>query len=414
MKLLIYSLLALLFAVAAGTWLSRDTGRVFFTFQDYTVQTSLEFAVIIAVLAFLILYVLIRTVSSLLDIPENYRRWKKHRRYMRSESFLTRGLLALISGNWHEAEKFFSKGIPHSSMPVINYVGAARAAQQLGAIDRRDEYLQLAYMNAPDSGFAAGITQAELQLGQQQTEQAFATLKHLDAEKPGRDQVKMLLLEASSTLKDWPQALSLLQELERKRLIPVENIRAKQLQVYAGLLRSAGRSAEPVELNEAWKNIPAKLRKELYLLEVYVTERLRFADTADCESLLRRALKKTPDPALVRLYGLIEGKHPDKQLAFAERLLATSPYDAVLQLTVARLSKRLGLWGKAKSCLEEILRIMPTPEICYELATLFEQQGDQKRADRCYQQGLSLAVNPVSPTAPVTGKKLNPPAGWPS
>jgi len=408
-KLLLYSLLALLLTVSAGVWLSQDTGQVFFTFQDYTVQASLGFFIVFAVLVFLVAYALIRTVSRLIGIPENYRRWKKHRRHAKSEFCLTQGFLALVSGDWHAAEKFFTKGIRYSSQPTINYVGAARAAQHLGAIDRRDRYLRLAYTNNPDADYVAGITRAELQLGQQQTEQALATLQHLDAENPGRDQVKMLLLKASSELKDWSQALIQLQELERKGLLPAEKIRAGQLRVYSGLLSSAARSGDADRLDRAWQDIPVKLQREPHLLEVYVTERLQFPDTSRCEPLLRRALKKNPDPALVRLYGLIQGKQQDKQLAFAERLLADSPYNAVLQLTVARLSKRLGLWGKAKSCLEESLRILPTPEACHELADLFEQQGDQERAGRCYRQGLSLAVESAGPILPVSGEKLGPP-----
>ena len=66
------------------------------------------------------------------------------------------------------------------------------------------------------------MTRAELQLNQQQTEQAYATLKHIDSDRPGQNRVKLMLLEASSQLKDWQQSLSLLQDLERKGALPVE------------------------------------------------------------------------------------------------------------------------------------------------------------------------------------------------
>ena len=42
---------------------------------------------------------------------------------------------------------------------------------------------------------AVGITQAELQLEQKQTEQALATLKHLQNKQPEQPQVKQLLID---------------------------------------------------------------------------------------------------------------------------------------------------------------------------------------------------------------------------
>ena len=40
-------------------------------------------------------------------------------------------------------------------------MAAARAAQELGAYDRRDEYLRLAHDTTPDAEVAIGIVQAE-------------------------------------------------------------------------------------------------------------------------------------------------------------------------------------------------------------------------------------------------------------
>jgi HemY protein len=45
----------------------------------------------------------------------------------------------------------------------LNYLAAARAAQRLGAGDRRDHYLRLAAQSAPEMEFATLLTQAELQ-----------------------------------------------------------------------------------------------------------------------------------------------------------------------------------------------------------------------------------------------------------
>ncbi len=395
MRLLISSLLALLAALAAGWLLSRDSGRVVFTFGEWTVQSSLSLFVLVLFLLLIASYFLLRFISGIIHMPDNVARWRKHRRYRKSEQYLSRGFLSLMEGNWKEAERRFSRGSKYASHPALNYLLAARAAQQQGQVARRDRYLRLAYENGDTAGVAVGLTQAELQMDQHQTEQAYATLRHLASEAREQDQVKLMMLETSSELKDWRQALELLRELEGSGVMPLERIRAKQLEVHAGLLRDAGESGDRSRLEHEWNAIPKKLRAELYLIEVYVNERLRFGDTADCENLLRSVLKKRWDVALVRLFGLVEGEAPDKQLRFAEKLQTGHSRDAVLLLTLGRLARRNGLWGKARSCFEESIEVHPYPETFHELATLLEQEGDHEGASRCYQQGLGLATRSI-------------------
>ena len=67
---------------------------------------------------------------------------------------------------------------------------------------------------------------------------------------------------------------------------------------------------------------------------MYVTERLKFDDTADCELLLKTALKGQWDHLLVRLYGLVVASDLAKQQATAESWLNNHSRDAVLLLTL--------------------------------------------------------------------------------
>ena len=108
--------------------------------------------------------------------------------------------------------------------------------------------------------------------------------------------------------------------------------------------------------------------------------------------MLRRALKRQWDPELARLFGLVEGRNLKRQLAFAENSLSRFPRDAALLLTLGRLCKKLQLWGRARSYLEQSNEAQPNPEACQELATLLEQQGEHAAARMYLQQGLNLAT----------------------
>ncbi|HKK16321.1 MAG TPA: heme biosynthesis HemY N-terminal domain-containing protein [Gammaproteobacteria bacterium] len=392
MKFLLTVFLALLFAAGIGAFAVNDSGYILITVADWTVQTSVVFFVTALVLMFIVLYIGLRSLFRLWNMPSDIKRWRIHRQQQLTEQYLTRGLLAMVEGRWKNAEDDLIKGAKYSETPLINYLCAARAAQRLGNIEHRDFYLRLAQAENPGTKAAIGLTQAELQINQQQTELALATLTHMDEEKSGQKQVKVMLLDTYTRLKAWNDVLKILPEIQRHKLLPRENIVARQLEAYAGLLREAGDAVDKNALERIWQEIPKKLRSELYLLEVYTMEKLRFADAADCEPLLRKVLKRQWDSEIVRLYGMVQGADPGGQLSFAEGLLSGHARDSVLLLSLGRLSMRNGLWGKAESYLKESIQAHPLPETYRELAILLEKQGDYSAAASYYQQGLSLAT----------------------
>ncbi len=392
MKFLLLSLLALLLAVTIGSLAGSDSGYVMMTIAGWTIQTTATLFVIVLFLGFLLLYFAVRSLVRFVELPKDVQIWQKHRHQRRAEKYLTQGLINMTEGRWKQAERDFCKAAPYSRAPYVNYLCAARAAQELHAVDRRDEYLRLAYHNNPDASLAVGITQAELQLSEHQTEQALATLKHLENKQPGQNQVKQLLLDTYTDLNDWQSVLNIIPSIEKTSLYPREQIQARQLEAYAGLLKEAGAREDKQTLNSIWAKIPRKLKQHFYLIEVYVTERLRFDNTADCELLLKTALKRQWDHMLVRLYGLVVAVDPSKQQATAESWLNNHTRDAVLLLTLGRICLRNELWGKARDYLQDSIDVQANPEAYYEFARLHELEGNREAAAECYEKGLALAT----------------------
>ena len=392
MRLLLLIIISLLLAVAVGTYTEHDAGQMIITISGWTIQTSFSFFVISIVVLFLLFYFLLRMISRFWNMPGQLGSWKKGRHQRLSEKYLSRGLMALVEGNWNKAEVSLTKGAPYSQAPLVNYLAAARAAQQLGAVERRDSYLMQAYKEDPDEEVAIGLVQAELQIKQQQTEQALATLTHLHNQKPKQDQVKNMLLHTYAELKDWDAMLKLLPKVQRAGILPREQIQARQLEAYGGLLKQVGMDADKEKLSNAWLNIPRKLRTEFHLIEVYTEEKLKLTDASDCEPLIHKALKKQWDIALLGLYGLVEGKDIARQLKFAEGFLSSHAREPVLLLTLGRLSVKNKLWGKARTYLEESIEINPLPEAYRTLATVLEELGEHGAAAVQYQKGLELAT----------------------
>lgn len=392
MRLLIYSMLSLLAAVGIAAWLAHGGGQIIVVLPDYSIRTSLGMFVFLLLAVFAVLYVAVRSFSGLMHIPDQFRSRRSRGQNAKAEFYLTRGFIALEEGDWQEAEKLFKRGTRFSRWPAINYIGAARAAQQQGALDRRDAFLDQAHSASAESALAADIVRTELQLEQQQTDQAYLTLKQMNSDTPGNPKIRAMLLEVASVLKDWRQMLELLNEYERTGGMTAVDLYAGQLQAGTGLLREAARRGDLTALNTVWHNLPARLRKEPLVTAAYVQGRLQYADTADCEPLIREALREELDPDLIRLYGLVQGKDTRKQLALVEKLLASHPDDATLLLTAGRLYKRSQLWGKARHNLETSLKYSPSAAACHELATMFDSQGDAENANRYFREGLKLAT----------------------
>ncbi len=391
MKFLLIVLAGLLIALLLGNTFAADPGHIVFTWGEWLIQTSLGVFVFAFVSLLLVCSYLFIFVGRLLALPRRYARWREYKNHRQAEHYLSNGMLSMLEGNWWQAEVAFRKAARYSKKPVANYLGAARAAQLQGQIERRDHYLRMAQAGDDNPPLAVALTQAELQLGQKQYREAHATLKKLSTASPRHEQVKLLLLDATTALKHWQQAVELLQQFGGRSLLSADEIKARQVAAYVGLLQETGMQHGREGLQQLWQAIPARLRQDSYLLASYVQERLRFGETLDCEAMLHKAIKKHWEPELVRLFGLVNGKNPGAQLASMEKFLTPHPQDAVLLLSLGRLSGKNNLWGKARAYLEQSIAAQPNPEAYQELADLLQRQGDAAAA-QYYQAGLAVAT----------------------
>lgn len=423
MKILLISLVTLLIAVVAALIAMEDPGYMLIAVGGWTVETTVALSAVIIVLVFVTLYYSIRATRRVLSVPESVRQWRKQRHEQQAIKSLTRGLIDLAEGHWAAAEKKVLKYLPANDdrypakgsttrdsisgeATLLNYLAAARAAQAQGADQRRDHYLRLAHENNPAADIAVGLTQAELQLKQNQLEQALATLRHLQQLAPKQPQVLQALAELYKRLGDWEHVLEIAPLLRRYKVMPADAITELSEQAYLMLLQAAKTFPE---LTEVWGRILEPYRESETILANYVARLLKMGESNLAEPLLRHALHRQISEPLLRLYGKIEGAEPARQLALVEALLTNHARNAVVLLTAGRLSLRNKLWGKARSYLEASVNAQPNAEAYNELGNLLERMGESMGAAECFRAGLSLvpgceqstpismelAVNPV-------------------
>jgi HemY protein len=393
-KTIIFSvfLFSLVVLGVAALWVS-DYGYVLITSGDWTFESPLSRAIVIAALLLIVLYFILRGLSRIWRLPTLFRNFLQRRKSERARRNITRGLIELTEGHWHKAELVLTKDIANADTPLLNYLLAARAAQQQDADDRRDRYLRLAHETTPKADIAIGLTQAELQMAHAQTEQALATLTHLRQLAPKHPYLLKLLGTLYVQLNEWSKLAELLPEIRKRGVIQGKKLQELERTAYSQFLRFVSRSQSVYTLEEQWKSLPRQLRADVEIFRVYIDCLLQTKQWTIVERQLRLFLAKEWDENLALMYSRIETTQPKKLLDHAETWLKDHGRSPKLLLTLGRLCNRLQLWGKARVYFETSLAVQPTIEAYSELAELLESLGERDSAHECFRKGLALAIS---------------------
>lgn len=391
---LILSLLFLIILVFGAVLLViDDPGFVLVRYRDYSIETSLAFALVVLIVVVIALFYLFRFLRSIWRLPGTMQRQSHNRRVDKARRQLSQGLIDLAEGRFEQAENNLIRMVGYSDSPLLHYLSAARAAQLQGKHDARDNYLSSAHEANPRAEIAIGVTQAELQLEHAQSEQALATLTHLRSIAPRHDCVLVLLARAYYELEDWVSLIEILPDVGRKKLLKQSRLREMEMAGYQGALARAVASGQP-EFEKTWSKIPKALQTDAEMMGYYLDLMARQGwHSNSAEQMIVKSLENQWDDRLIEVYGRFEGKDPGAQLARAEKWVDECGHNENLLLALGRISVRARLWGKAQGYLEASIGARAMPTACLELADLYAEQLQQPdKAAEYYQQGLKLSL----------------------
>lgn len=396
MRLGVVLLIALALGALGAHWLLGDQGYVLIDIRGWTVETSVPGLVV----ALIVLYLAVRLLVWLLRAPRRMGRAVGDFREKRAMRRLDHAFAAIAEGKWSRGERLLGRTV-HGPASLAGYLSAARAAQAQDAIERRDEWLRLAYESDPEAAPAVLLTQAELQRDHGQLEQALATLRQLDTVSPGHPRGLALHAQVLEKLADWAGLEALMPQLRSRKALDGDALLALEVRIAQAQLAEA---ADAAALDERWQSLARDLKKQPAMLETYARRALRLGAADQAEPVLRKALKSSWSPELVAAYGRLDTSNPSAQLAHAEKWLNERPEDPALLLACGRLCLKNQLWGKARSYLETSLAIRPDPETWQIFGELLVQLGESGAASEAFRQGLAAAAgNTPALAAPKPG-----------
>lgn len=385
-------------AAVVGLAISEHAGYVLISYDSFRFESSLWATLALLVAVWFVLWLLRALLGLVMASSGVVNPWSNRNRTRRVQTAIEQGQLDLAEGRWASAQRHLHRAAEAERQPLLYYLGAARAANEQGRYEDSDTLLERALERQPQAELAIALNHAQLQLDRGDSEGALTTLQAMQQRHPHNAQVLRQLQRLYRQRGEWSEVIRLMPELRKDKVLPAQELAELERRAWGENLSLAAYRDQSGEadltglpaLDKAWQQLSSAQRQEPTLVLAYAEQLRRLGADAQAEEALRACMKRDYNTHLARLYGLVRGSDPAKQLQTAEGWLKNHPDDPGLLLTLGRLCLQSSLWGKARDYLEASLRLQRNPEACAELARLLGQLGETDRSNQLFQEGLGL------------------------
>lgn len=401
MRALVWLLLAFA-AAAAIAIVGRGTdGYALFVYPPWRVEVSLIFLGVACAFAFAALYGVARLLHHMLALPVHVRAYRERRRREVALSALASALQTYFEGRYARAEREARLAYEGGVSPGLAALIGARAAHELRAHERRDEWLERARAAGDGLQTARLVTRAELALAERDFGGAREALHDLHAAGPRHIATQRLLLRAERGAQNWSEVLRLATHLGKRGAIAPALAEEYKVQALLELLERASTDRATFEL--AWRRVAEdeRIHPRLAARAAVLATTLGLAALA--RGILERSLAAEWNPSLAAAYAdlpPLAGAERDTELRQrieqVERWLRARPDDAGLMTVAGRLCMQAELWGKAQDFLEASVAREERPSTHLALARLAERLGRPSAAH--FRRAAELALEPPMPS----------------
>jgi len=353
----------------------------------YLIELNLLSFVLLIIGFVFFLYFMIRLFRMIWKAPKSFSSWRVRSKTKSATQALGAGYLSLIKGDWQGAEKSLTTKSDASSIPYVNYLAAAQAAQEQGRISQRDDYLNAAFKAAPKERLAIGLIKARLHQTAGQYDQAEATLLDISDIGHKNAQYTAMLMQTYQHTEQWGKANELLGAARKQAALPNEMLDQIADQAYSSTLAGA------TNKDAAWKALPRDQRKRVDNITSYAAHLIEKGEAIAAEKLIRTTLKNDWSDQLIRLYSGLKNDKPAKLLRNVEGWLMARPENAELNLAAGQFSLQAKNLDKAKEYLQKAIQFGQLPKAYSLLGEAFEASNESGKALQLYRSGMMSLSN---------------------
>ncbi|MGU5675200.1 heme biosynthesis HemY N-terminal domain-containing protein [Aeromonas hydrophila] len=382
---LIVLVAAMVAGLIFGPQASGNKGYVLISLGNYTVESSVTSAVILAVLFYGALLIVEWLLGRVFGLRRKTLGWYGSRRRRKANQQTVAATLAMAEGHYSQAEKLMLKGASNSDTPLLNYLSAAKAAQARGDDVRRDQYLQKAQEENPKAELALTLTLTQLQIEQGQYDTALAMLESVYALNPRHPMVLDQLRQVHLAREDWAALIDLIPVLHKVgKLTPKQEEDLLQ-QAWRGRLDAASGALET--LRPIWQELPRKLRQEPDLLAAYGDRLRQLGADNEAAELWLDALRKQVSPQLLARLPKLKLDSYQPMLTLLQKIQDQPGVDAAL----AQIYLLAGQLDDAQRLLEQEVAKAPNAAVYHALGQVMDKRRLTNKANEYYRQALQLA-----------------------
>ncbi|HZQ60603.1 MAG TPA: heme biosynthesis HemY N-terminal domain-containing protein [Casimicrobiaceae bacterium] len=390
MRILFWFLLLAAAAVGIALAARLMNGYALFVAPPYRIELSLNFLLLLVVLAFIGLHVGIRLVQRAARMPAEVRALRRRQQLERARMRQDAAVIALLEGRYGRARKLAEEAL---AVPQSSGLAALVAAR--GAIETRDFAAAEALLARADAQVASLavprlMLQAEMRLEAGQAIEALSILQALRKEAGLHTAAQRLELRALQASGRYAEIPPLVDQLVKRKVYSAPE--AQLLRESAHAAELAARRHDPAALRAYWSRLTDNDQRLPRVARAAAASFIELGNDREAADILARSLERTWSPDLVLAFAECRPEDSTRQLEQAERWLAEHNQDPKLLFALGVLCERLQLWGKAQTYLEASLALDDSYATRVALGELFVRLGKPQEANAHLAAALNLAL----------------------
>ncbi|WP_264044996.1 heme biosynthesis protein HemY [Methylobacterium flocculans] len=366
--------LALLAVAAYGaTWVADHPGTVTIVWNGYEVATSLAIGLIGVLIAAILVGFLWAIVRGFITLPETLVRGSRDRRRAKGFSALSRGMVAVGSGDPLAARRHASDAERLLGAEPLTLLLKAQAAQISGDREAAEQAFQR-MVNDPETrvlGLRGLFVEAR-----RREDDASARAYAAEAARlaPSVTWANEAVLEAQCADGNWSDANETVERRASLGLIDKATARRQR----AVLLTAAAQEREAGEPEAATERVlkAVKLAPDLVPAAVLAARLMvRRGDLRKAAKILEATWRAGPHPDVAKTYlNLRTGDSVRDRMARAETLAKISSWHPEARLAMAQAAFEARAFDQAREALAPLLADRPTVRACLAMARIEEAE----------------------------------------
>ncbi|OGT29970.1 MAG: hypothetical protein A3E87_09545 [Gammaproteobacteria bacterium RIFCSPHIGHO2_12_FULL_35_23] len=391
MKRLIFYVIILFLAVCLGLILKADPGYILIAYKKWTVETSLWFGIILTLVFIFIFYKIIKFFYLVSKTHGHLLRWYKQKKFIKAHSLTGSGLLALEEAEWQDAEELLLRGVESSTIPVVNYINAARSADKRQHYVDRNNYLEKALAIAEENELlAVHLLQVKFNLHDKKYEQASQLLEKLHHQHPKHQYILELLQRVYKLQEKWPELFDLLPKLNKRNVLDKEEAQILECLLYENLFKQKDKDID--DIKKLWRLTAKPLRHNTKIVYFYTKRLIKEGLVEEAEEIIADNLKKEFNVQLIELYGGLNKASPQKSLQKAQAWLQQYGESTELLTALAQIAISCEQLALAKSYAYRSLQLTENAKTYILLAAIEERLNNLPAS----QHAIAKAIEQIS------------------